>query len=160
MRTLSASDVLGLWENGRGRHAVDRALLLLRAAQPSQTYDQLANWPVGQRDSAILKLRMATFGAVLGAYLDCPACGTCLEFTFDGRAFQVVTEAVESTLEVGDWRFRLPTSRDLAQIAGECDADIAARRLLRSVLLKKRRGLRTGMDAGDVARGRSSHGRA
>lgn len=136
MRALSATDVLGLWENGRCRHAVDRALLLLRASQTSQTYDQLADWPVGQRDSAILKLRIATFGAVLGAYLDCPARDTCLEFTYDGRAFPVVTEGAESSIEVGDWRFRLPTSRDLAQISGEPDAEIAARRLLHLCCLK------------------------
>ncbi len=136
MRALSASDVLGLWENGRGRHPVDRALVLLRAAQPHHTCDQLADWPVGRRDSAILELRIATFGAALGAYLDCPACGAVLEFTFDGRAFQMVTEPAESIVEVGDWRFRLPTTRDLAQIADELDPDTAARRILDLCCLK------------------------
>jgi hypothetical protein len=130
MNTLSAGNLLWVWEKGRAQHLVDRALLLLGAAEPEHSYDQLADWTVGQRDAAILRLRIATFGARLSAYLDCPECNARLEFVFDGRAFQVPCEPEQRTIEFGDFSFRLPTSRDLAQIVHETDPIAATRRLL------------------------------
>jgi hypothetical protein len=129
MNTLPAGELLTLWENGRTRHPIDRALLLLGASQPEQTYDQLADWPVGRRDAAILSLRLANFGMTIEACLDCPSCRTCLEVAFDGRAFEIPAEN-EPIVEAADGWFRLPTGRDLATIVGEPNPDVAVRRLL------------------------------
>ncbi|SJM90036.1 conserved hypothetical protein [Crenothrix polyspora] len=130
MPVLSAFEVVGLWEQGQNRHPVDRALLLLGAFQPNESYEQLADWTVGQRDAAILKLRMATFGVLFNAYIDCPTCKERLEFSFDGRTFQLSNDFEDLAIEIDGWRFRLPTTRDLAQIANERDLDIGMQRLL------------------------------
>lgn len=130
MNTLSASNLLRVWEKGHAQHPVDRALLLLGASEPEYTYDRLADWSVGQRDAAILRLRIETFGARFSSYLNCPACNARLEFAFDGRAFQLPSQSDQTAIEFGGSSFRLPTSRDLARIVHEIDPVAAARRLL------------------------------
>ena len=142
MNTLSASNLLRVWEKGHAQHSVDRALLLLRAAEPEHSYDRLADWTVGQRDAAILRLRIAIFGAGLSAYLDCPECNARLEFAFDGRAFQVPCQSDQATIEFGGFSFRLPTSRDLAHIAYETEPVAAARRLLALCCVRGEAGTR------------------
>lgn len=130
MTTLSASNLLRVWEKGHAQHPVDRALLLLGVSEPEHTYERLADWSVGQRDAAILRLRIETFGARFSSYLNCPTCNVRLESTFDGRAFQLPYQSDQTVIEVGGSSFRLPTSRDLARIAHEIDPVVASRRLL------------------------------
>ncbi len=131
MNPLSADTLLSVWERGRDRHPLDRALLLAGAACPEQSYGCLADWPVGRRDGALLQLRCATFGPEFEVYLDCPSCGERLEFAFAGDALQLPEPADGAAIiTVQGWRFRLPTSRDLARIAAETDLERAARTLL------------------------------
>src|SRR5439155_6708670 len=75
MRELTAQDVVTLWEQGRGRHAIDRALLLFAAACPELPPEHLADLPLGQRNEALFRLREWTFGPDIRTYADCPACG-------------------------------------------------------------------------------------
>jgi hypothetical protein len=130
MNSLSASRLLHVWERGRDHHPVDRALLLLLAAEPEHSFDRLADWSIGQRDAAILRLRMASFGAHFSADLSCPQCNTRLEMAFDGRTFLVPTQSGQTAIDFGGASFRLPTSRDLAHIVNETNPETAARRLL------------------------------
>ena len=130
MNTLSARNLLRVWEKGHAQHPVDRALLLLGSAEPDCTYDRLADWSIGQRDAAILRLRIETFGAQFSSYLNCPECNAPLEFAFDGRALQLPYQSDQTAIEFGGSSFRLPTSRDLARIVHEIDPVAAARRLL------------------------------
>lgn len=131
---LSGVRVLECWEQGRGRHPVDRALLLLGAAFPDTSYDRLAELPIGARDAALLDLRRATFGPDLRAYVECPGCRERLEFALDGRALEL-PPAVEGPIVAAGLAFRLPTSRDLAQAITETDPDRCARRLAALCLL-------------------------
>jgi hypothetical protein len=132
MVPLNPSDLIALWEQGRTRHAIDRALLLFAAARPDLPADRLADLPLGQRNAALLRLRQATFGPEIRAYLDCPGCRERMELALrvemflphEGEAF------AGGELESEGFRFRVPTSRDLAALLGHKDVSSAAEDLL------------------------------
>lgn len=138
MRGLNDAMVMDVWEQGRARHPIDRALLLFAAAEPGLPRETLADLPVGRRDAAILDLRNASFGARIDGYGECPECGERFEFALDGRALR---EAAPPALhaefhDAAGRRLRLPTSRDLASLAAvHGDADEAAQALARSCVL-------------------------
>jgi hypothetical protein len=130
MSALPAFKIVELWEKGHNRHPLDRALLLLGEHQSGQSYEHLADWPIGRRDAAVLELRMATFGALFNSYIDCPECRERLEFSFDGRTIQQPYEAQDKIVEFEQWQFRLPTTRDLAKVINEGYPEASAQRLL------------------------------
>src|SRR5262245_48514223 len=132
MLPLGPSDLLALWERGRGRHAIDRALLLFAAACPELATDRLADLPLGQRNAALLRLRQRTFGPEIPAYVDCPGCGERMELALQVDMFLPPEKEVHTggELEADGFRFRLPTSHDLAALLGHADADSAAAHLL------------------------------
>jgi hypothetical protein len=136
VRALSARDVLLVWEAGRERHPVDRALLLLAAGLPRCTRDELAALPVGQRDALLLTLRERTLGGTLHCFVRCPQCGGSLEFSADVGELRVVDPFApverEHALRADgfDVRFRLLDSRDLAAVAGHPEPAVARRMLL------------------------------
>jgi hypothetical protein len=74
MRTLSAQQILQIWEVGQGQTAVERALTLLAFAFPDKTKDELAALTVGQRDNYLLSLRELTLGSQLNGFTACPKC--------------------------------------------------------------------------------------
>ena len=128
MAPLSASSLLGLWEVGRARHAIDRALLLFAAARPQWAAERLADRPLGQRNQALLELRKQTFGARIDAQAECPACGATMAFELQADDFlaQAVADDAPVEFEAAGHRFRLPSSRDLAQATAEAQGDKAA----------------------------------
>lgn len=134
MQRLSPAGLLDLWERGRSRHPLDRALLMFGAAFPERSFDELADLPIGRRDTALLNLQCALFGNRMEALADCPACGEGLEFALDGRALSAENDAdaAVATITVAGHQFRLPTSRDAARITGAADEEAAARLLLES----------------------------
>lgn len=130
MRALAQSELLQLWESGRALHPLDRGLLALYAAGPD-THGEAADWPIGRRNRALAELRTACFGPRLRGWTDCPHCQEQLEFELDARALSedARSERGEPILAQGR-AFRLPTSRDLAQLATEPDPRAAAIRLI------------------------------
>lgn len=135
MQPLSAVQLLEVWEAGRHRHPVDRAMLLHALAVPDTPPERVADEPLGHRNAALLRLRLGTFGPRMRAYLDCEECGTRLEFGVDVAALLPEHDGVAS-VTVGGLAFRLPTSRDLAAIVDEVDVDRAGKRLLRRCLIE------------------------
>lgn len=141
MRGLSAADVVAVWERGQGRHPVDRALLLLGAALPARSRDELAALTVGQRDGLLLQARERTLGPTLQCYVPCPACALPLEFPVEVREILVADPqaplAREHETEAAGvrMRFRLLDSRDLAAVARVADPAAARRALLSRALL-------------------------
>jgi hypothetical protein len=126
MRVLSDTDILDVWERGQLWHPVDRALVLLSAAYPKETTEDLARLPVGQRDVRLLAVRERTVGSKLDGYVQCPQCREPLEFTINvvdltaadkGEPAQREQKLVTDDFELD---FRLPNSMDLAAIAN-CD---------------------------------------
>jgi hypothetical protein len=142
MLALSPSDVLALWEEGRARHPIDRALLLFAAACPELPADRLADLPLGQRNAALLRLRRGTFGSEIRVYIDCPGCGERMELLLQVDLFLPPEREAQTDgqLETAGFRFRLPTSRDLSALIGHADADSAATDLLERCCVERPAG--------------------
>lgn len=127
---MTEAEILGLWEAGRMLHPLDRGLLAARAGSPG-TNGNAADWPLGRRNRALAQLHCAAFGGMLRGWARCPTCGEQLEFDFDGhRLVESAPELEERLVAVGEWRFRLPTSRDLAAASAEASEAAATLRLL------------------------------
>jgi hypothetical protein len=129
MRTLTQADFLALWETGRSLHPLDQGVLALHAAFP-EVQESIADWSLGRRNRALAEMRCAAFGGTLRGWTTCRQCGEKLEFELDGLAMANGSTADAEWVEVRGERFRLPTSRDLAAVAKETDATLAAQRLL------------------------------
>lgn len=141
MRTLSALDLVRVWEAGRDRHPVDRALLLLALAYPELTRDQLAALTIGQRNGRLLALRQQMLGAQLNAYAECPQCREALEFSIDApslRSPEPAEQMFALAVDGLDVRFRLPDSLDLAAVSAVPDPDAAQRLLIQRCVLAAR----------------------
>lgn len=139
MEPLSAHALLFAWEQGRNRHPVDRALMLRALSAPDTDPAALADEPLGLCNAALLELRVATFGGRLCARVDCPQCATPLELELDATELLDARPWPVDSVRVGDLRFRPPSNRDLAHIAGEAAADVAAGRLLALCVLDEPR---------------------
>jgi hypothetical protein len=122
-RLLEARDL------GARLHPVDRALALLRIADPDNGED-LAALPIGERDRRLIALRRATFGDPLPCIVDCPACGEAQEFDLSAEALLagVAPPSPPETFCFGPWTVRLRSldSRDLAAAALTGDPERAA----------------------------------
>ncbi len=135
MRSLTASDILKVWEQGEGQPAIDRALTMLAVACPELARDDLAALSIGQRDARLFDLRDLTFGSQIDGFIACGQCQQRLEFTLDLAALRdrfstaAASEEFEFETDGCALRFRLPNSRDLAAVA-VCEDVAEARRLL------------------------------
>lgn len=133
---LSNGDLLELWERGRGASAVERALLLLGAADPALAEGARADRSLAQRDAEVLALRCRALGPRMQGLAACPRCGEQLEFEVDGGWLLASSSGVtEPTLSVGGLSFRLPCSRDLLATASIADEAQAAREVMRRCCL-------------------------
>lgn len=146
MRPLAARDLLQVWEQAEGQHPIDRALILLAAACPERTWEQLAALSIGQRDAFLLSLRELTFGPRLDGLAECPQCGEGLEFTVNVAdlctAEAMAPREPEPTLTVEGFevRFRLPNSLDLAAAAHCDDVTVVRDLLVRRCVFQTRQG--------------------
>ncbi len=145
MRALSASDLLEIWEHGRGKTPIELALAILGFALPQVSAADLWQLTIGQRDACLLYLRELTFGSQLKGLANCPACGDRLELAFDARDLRGQTTPLldseimkpiptESSfrLDAYELAFRLPTSADLLTL--QTDASRAQQGLLETCL--------------------------
>lgn len=134
-RAMSDQDLLEVWETGRTRHPIDRAVLLLAAAEHDHPGSELQRWSIGARDARLLRLRQATFGDALECRATCPACTEAVEVSLACTTLLAAgdTKSPDTSIEVSALgyhvRARLPDSTDLAAIAAVDDVD-AARALL------------------------------
>ena len=143
MGQLSASRLLVVWEQGLSATPVERALLLLSAAQAEESWDALSKLSIGARDARLLKLRAETFGSSLQAMCSCPHCGEVVEMSLDVEDILLDMPEVEDgllSLTEGIYHvyFRLPDSRDLAALAAVGDRSLAARQLFQQCLIEAR----------------------
>jgi hypothetical protein len=134
MRALSTAALLEVWERGSGQSLFQRALILLAAASPDTSPDDLARLPIGQRDGRLLTLRELTFGPRVTGVAECARCRARLEFDFDTAdtraavsdagdpASQTFAIAVDDVAV----RYRLPNSLDLAAVVLAIDRGGAA----------------------------------
>jgi hypothetical protein len=152
MRSLSAGDLLNLWETCIRQPLAEVALRLLSAAYPDTSYEDLAQLSVGQRDALLLALREQLFGAQFVSIAKCPQCGERLQLTFTASDLHttMMTGTDPLSLEAGPYaiRYRLPNSADLLVLTS-CDSVETGRRLLltRCLLSMQRDGVDQPIDA-------------
>ncbi|MEU1598354.1 hypothetical protein ABZ468_37440 [Streptomyces sp. NPDC005708] len=131
MGTLTEAGLLAVWEAGRGKDAVRRALVLAAAgaADPSS----VADLSVGEREELVLALRERCFGSTFPCAVTCPSCRQELELELTVDDVRAGEPDGDRRLRVNgfDVEFRLITSRDLLTVeAGTSDAHRDARRAL------------------------------
>jgi hypothetical protein len=88
-RPLGERDFIHIWDQGDGRHPIDRALIILRAAFPWLEWENLAALPLGRRDALLLRLRIATFGPQLSLQAPCAHCLQRFELEQDAEELMV-----------------------------------------------------------------------
>ena len=141
-RSLSSQKLLDVWEAGRQQHELDRALTLLAAAHPELRRDELADLTIGERDMQLLRLRMVMFGGSACGNSECPHCGERIEFSLDIRTLADAGEFAEPAREIEvsgiSMRFRLPTSRDLAEAVTAPDHFSGVRLLIERCVIEPR----------------------
>ena len=64
MRALSASELLDTWERGFAGQPIEQGLILLAAACPESSFEELTQLSIGRRDAQLLKLREMIFGSL------------------------------------------------------------------------------------------------
>jgi hypothetical protein len=126
---LTLDEVLRVWERGEGQSAAARALTLLSCARPEASASALTSATIGEREAAVLGLRIRLFGRELELMDTCPACGITIEFGVDAGSVlpdqaaapalsAAEPQVVEQVLEIDGWRvvFRVPTAGDLLAV--------------------------------------------
>jgi hypothetical protein len=143
MRSLSAHDIINIWERGLTQHPLDRALTILMTAFPELTWGQLTDLAIYQRDTLLSRVQERVFGPSLQGFVECPQCKEQLAITLpteilfgeesktsdDGRIIDLLEEELPL-------RFRFPNSRGLATIAGCTDMQTARAMLANECLVK------------------------
>ncbi|MBX3010858.1 MAG: hypothetical protein KF832_05090 [Caldilineaceae bacterium] len=144
MRPLTASELLDLWEQGQQLPVWQKALLLVTAASPEASMEQVAQWPIGHRDALLIQLRAWTFGPQLASVVNCPHCAEPLEFTIEsshllGEPTSATMPAHSLTTDEYTVTFRLPNTSDLAAVAMVEDQETAQQQILHRCLLAVQR---------------------
>lgn len=140
---LTDNDVLNLRESGLHRSAVERALLILSAAYPEMSWQQLAALSVGERDARLLGIREHTLGTGLDIFTNCPSCQQELELHLTTTTLRtpVLHEergaGNEFSTVIGDLmvQYRLPDSSDMQAVAACTDIDDARNLMLQRCIL-------------------------
>jgi hypothetical protein len=151
MRSLSASEVVDVWERGLGQPAVERALIVL-AACGAESGESLPALSIGERDSRLTMVYERLFGEDLRAFAECPECAERLEYSISTRELSAAPSGAgrEPSVVCGDLvlRLRLLNSSDLRAVAGSTDVAIARRTLAeRCVVEASKNGIAVEVDA-------------
>ncbi len=132
MSGLDSRSLLELWESGRRRHPLDRALLLAGLSAPGLEADRLADLPLGQVNRRLLQLREALFGGRIASTVRCEHCRETIEIELtigELLAVAVREETRAIRLEAAGCVFRPPSLRDLADLLGREEEEGAIRLL-------------------------------
>jgi hypothetical protein len=129
---LDSASLLSAWERGRREPALGRAVTLL-AASTGRPEEEAAALDVGSRDALLAGVLAQVAGGTAWTTADCGSCGQPLDVPVDIAAvarFPVHEpgEVFETRIGSSTVSFRLPTTRDLAELPG--GDPVAARRLL------------------------------
>lgn len=144
MLSLTAVDLVEVWEQGCLSGCAARVFLLLSRVHPDMSYEKLQNLPLGVRDDMLLQLREQLFGSQLESVVSCKNCHELLEIKLGIHEFRANSKLGDyPVLEwiIGDLavRFRVPTGGDLRDIEDCQDWKTARQRLLESCILEAHR---------------------
>lgn len=131
MLPLVGELLLQAWEQGAGEPEVSRPLALLQQALPDFEREELLSLPVTRRDSLLLELHAATFGALLEAVGECSSCGERFEFALPAAGLIPESPASISWFEHDrPLVLRAVTTADLIDTLGAAELQEARNRLL------------------------------
>lgn len=134
-----------VWERGLTYSAVDRTLVLLEAACPDMSREEIANLMIGERDNRLLTLRQWLFGHQITSASDCPHCKQLMEWSTSTDALRLQPENDQEPnarqnllLKHRDYQveFRLPTTRDLVAVGQIDEISAASQALLKRCIDK------------------------
>jgi len=139
--SLTAFELLSVWERGIGSTQLERALLLIAAAYPGETSPEQLS--IGERDDRLLMLRESMFGPAVSCIAACPACRERLdaEFTIADllkSARPEVNKIFEVSNEGLKLKIRLPNSADLMSLIPEDSILLNRSRLFRRCVVDAR----------------------
>lgn len=129
---MTAAELLGIWERSAGSGPLERAGALL--GEPDEDLS------LGEENARLLELRQLLFGNELDAVADCERCGETVEFTISAERLLRERRAdagdvLALQIDGHDFSVRVPTSGDLAAVAGEGGLDNARAALLERCVL-------------------------
>ncbi len=155
MPAVTATELLGAWEQCLSQSAVQRPLTLLSHCGADPTAERLAQLSLGQRDAALLTLRERAFGPRMSGLATCPSCALEVQLELEVSDIRVAGPSVSSAsselcLGECDVSFRLPNTTDLAALAAAGDVSSSKRILLERCLLSVRQDGRD-MSAGQLS---------
>lgn len=145
MRPLTAAGILRIWERGQAQRPFERAVTLLAAGLPDQSWEAVAGLAIGQRDAALFALREQSMGGQLQAFAECPACKADLTFTLRTEELRNSASAdapaggcdvLRDGISVS---FRLPTSLDFVDLPATSAVPAVRDRLARRCVIEARR---------------------
>jgi hypothetical protein len=144
---LRAADVLEIADEGAGRDAAERGMLLLEAALPDVRSEELASFGLGARDGWVLELRCGTFGDTLPGRVRCPSCGQLLTVAIPRSHLEMSLrsgeEALPREVEVSVDEVRVvargPDAEALGAAAASPDVVSARRSLIAGCVVSARR---------------------
>src|SRR5712691_6565880 len=117
MQTLSAHNVLDLWERVSTCPPVERGLQILASANPDTSPSQPGALTIGECEERLLTLHEAMFGSRLNGFAECPRCGMALELEVNIPELRasLSTTSPSELLECRGYevRFRLLCGADL-----------------------------------------------
>ena len=128
MPGFDAASLVTLWERGRALGPLSRAVMLAAAGE-GEREEAVAEWPLGRREAALIRLCTACFGGATPVSVACPACGERLEFEIDAAGATLDDDETPLALASGA-RFRAPTTADLMIAARAPSLAEGARRLI------------------------------
>jgi hypothetical protein len=148
VQTLTAYDLLALWDSCHVRPPNERAIAILESAWPGVEQETLSALDIVARDKRLMRVREAIFGTTFEGLVDCPACGVSTEVAFASESGDIGehesdADPAELTICTGRFRVRarLPNSGDVRDALGETTPESARALLLtRCVLTATRSG--------------------
>lgn len=148
MRSLSAIELLNVWEIGLNKTLLEKSLQLLAVACSSKDIHEMAVLSIGERDARLLQLREWLFGSRLINMANCPECKERVEWetNIGNMRFQSLEQRVSGkvfTLDMDGYniRFRLPNSYDLSKATSNSSYQSNPTKLLFDCILEVQRGV-------------------
>ena len=145
MQSLSAAELLDVWEWGFCQTPIERGLALLAAANPDIPAESFAQFAIGRRDGELLSLREQIFGSDVLALTNCPKCNELLETNLRISEIRIspnpdLPEGL--SLQSRDYHidFRLPNSQDLIALSDVKDPTSLKNLLIGRCILQIRQG--------------------
>lgn len=136
MKSLSASELLEVWEWGIYQKPLDRTIQLLTIALETNDIDQIRGLTIGERDNYLLFLRRSLFGKQLNCTVECPECHEIMEWESDIDEFcsfdynKHIHRELSFQHKSLKLKFRLPTSEDIIQSGLETSQSDFSRNLI------------------------------